>query len=174
MTDNDRPESDERRAFFQRMIGKKPEEPAQTGLPRPPWSIEESEFLALCAQCHACIDACPQRLLKPSDEVDTRLKGRPVLDLSWGSCDFCGQCADVCTTNAINKQQGKKAQAAPMLLGNCQNLLGMDCNLCIEACPEQALIAQRQQHPILNKSRCSGCGECVLSCQSHILVMAKR
>ena len=31
---------------------------------RPPWAIEESQFLALCQRCDRCRQACPRGLIK--------------------------------------------------------------------------------------------------------------
>ena len=113
------------------------------------------------------------RVLGQSDEQEEILSGRPVLDLSYGSCDFCGQCVDVCPSGALSREQGRKRQAIPLLSGSCQAALGMYCNLCEETCPEQAVSFGEDQKPVIDFSLCSGCGECAMECYSRVLIMAK-
>lgn len=37
---------------------------------RPPWAIEESQFLSLCSRCGDCFEACPNGLLRPADRPE--------------------------------------------------------------------------------------------------------
>lgn len=167
------PVSPQRRAFFHRLAPKAESIIPVSIYPRPPWSLENNAFLALCTQCGECIDQCPMRVLGPSDESDEMLKGRPVLDLSHGYCDFCGQCAEVCQTGAIDRNKGLRRQAMPMLTGRCQVELGLYCNLCEEGCPESAITFTQNNKLTIDTERCSGCGKCALDCYSRVLVMKK-
>ncbi len=83
------------------------------------------------------------------------IKGRPILDLFHGSCDFCGQCVDNCPAGALNRDQGVKKQTMPWLAASCQLELGLYCNLCQEACPEQA-IEYVDKKPVIDNDRCTG------------------
>lgn len=64
---------------------------------RPPWSLPEDYFIDYCTRCDQCIDACFDELI---------VKGRggfPEMDFKQGGCDFCGDCLDVCKTDALHK-----------------------------------------------------------------------
>ena len=57
---------------------------------RPPWSKEDSHFLAHCLRCDACIRAC---------ETDILQRGRggyPSVNFKHGECSFCYACAEAC------------------------------------------------------------------------------
>ena len=50
---------------------------------RPPWAIDESQFLTLCTRCGDCFKACPNGLIKPADRPEydgSPIAGTPVLD----------------------------------------------------------------------------------------------
>ncbi len=52
---------------------------------RPPWAIDESQFLTLCTRCGDCFKACPNGLIKPADRPEydgSPITGTPVLDLA--------------------------------------------------------------------------------------------
>lgn len=172
LTSEDELKSPQRRAFFRRFAPDSQQILPESVYPRPPWAMPNALFLALCTQCDQCIDQCPMRVLGRSDETAEVLAGRPILDLSHGSCDFCGQCVDNCPTGALNRDQGVKKQTMPWLAASCQLELGLYCNLCQEACPEQA-IEYVVKKPVIDNDRCTGCGECALDCYSRVLVMTK-
>ncbi|WP_263078196.1 4Fe-4S binding protein [Endozoicomonas sp. Mp262] len=165
--------SPDRRAFFQRLTGGRESVIPVSQHPRPPWALENKQFLALCNNCDACVDQCPRRVLRKSEEQDEVLNGRPVLDLSYGSCDFCGQCVNACETGALNIEAGYRKQVIPKLAGTCQVEMGMYCDLCEDACPASAIKVTGNKWPVLKEDQCTGCGECALSCFSHVLVMTK-
>lgn len=71
---------------------------------RPPWAIDESQFLTLCTRCGDCFKACPNGLIKPADRPEydgSPIAGTPVLDLACGQCSYCGSCARACPTGAL-------------------------------------------------------------------------
>ena len=172
LTCDDELVSPQRRAFFRRFAPDSQQIVPHSVYPRPPWALSNALFLALCTQCHQCIDQCPMRVLGKSDETAEILSGRPISDLAHGSCNFCGQCVDNCPTGALSREQGVKKQAAPSLVGSCQLELGMHCSFCQEACPESA-IEYIEKKPVIDHDRCTGCGECALDCYSRVLVMTK-
>ncbi len=162
-----------RRAFIRRFALKEETvEIPESDYPRPPWARDNREFLALCDNCHKCIDACPERIIRISDEPSAILRGKPVLNFDHGACAFCQHCVNACPTGALDKARGVATiPMAPALSGRCQALLGMACNLCIEACTQQAIKADNSNMPVIDTSQCNGCGACAFSCYSKALTM---
>ena len=134
--------------------------------PRPPWAIEESQFLALCSHCGECANACPQGVIRISSRetyLGTPLEGTPVLDLSCGRCNFCGTCARSCPTGALDLTLGRQIQARVKVEESCQARLGFYCLLCEDACPQFAITLTSDGVQI-NREACDGCGACAIAC----------
>ena len=55
---------------------------ANSGI-RPPWSKEDSHFLAHCLRCDACIQACETDILQRGQG------GYPSVNFKHGECSFC-------------------------------------------------------------------------------------
>ncbi|MGP6229268.1 4Fe-4S dicluster domain-containing protein, partial [Pseudomonas aeruginosa] len=70
-----------RRELFRRLGGRPPTR-------RPPWTA--ADFAEGCTGCAACVEACPEGVLKLG-------AGRLAeLDLSSAGCTLCGECASRC------------------------------------------------------------------------------
>ncbi len=70
---------------------------------RPPGALAESDFLARCIRCDACLKACPNNALQPA-LTEAGLEGlwTPVLVPRVGYCEpSCVLCTEVCPTGAI-------------------------------------------------------------------------
>ncbi|WP_313465783.1 4Fe-4S dicluster domain-containing protein, partial [Pseudomonas nitroreducens] len=78
-----------RRALLRR-LGGAPE------VRRPPWTATASEFLEGCTRCNACIDACPEQVLRIGDG------GYPQLDITNAGCSLCGACARACEAEVFD------------------------------------------------------------------------
>ena len=140
-------------------------------LPKPPWARDNRSFLALCDRCNLCRDVCPERVIRPLASPDQVLNGIAVLSLDYGQCTFCGQCVDVCPTGALDRELGQKIQARAKVSGQCARALGTPCDICADSCPEQAISLEDRAEPFIDNERCSGCGECALSCYSRALTI---
>ncbi|EQB2603591.1 ferredoxin-type protein NapF [Aeromonas salmonicida] len=133
---------------------------------RPPWAIEESQYLSLCTRCGECFKACPNGLLKPASQPEyegTAIAGTPVLDLACGQCSYCGSCARACPTGALDLQWGRQVQTRVQIEASCQAKQGFYCLLCEDACPQQAIKATSDGVSV-NMAACDGCGACGLAC----------
>lgn len=131
---------------------------------RPPWTT--AQFTDDCQRCHACIQHCPEQILK---------KGRgsfPEVDFSKGECTFCKRCAEVCPTETIGQIDAPwalKIQINP----NCLAQQNVVCVTCGEFCEYQAIhfapklggIAQ----PEVNLEQCTGCGACFSTCPTQAI-----
>lgn len=72
-------------------------------------------------------------------------------------CDQCGECAEVCPTEAIKLEDG----AYRIDASTCTS-----CGLCVRACPSGAMYQHRQaETPI----KCTVCEACVLICPTRAL-----
>ena len=139
--------------------------PAGPAFVRPPWSLPEAVFLALCTGCGGCRDECPRGLL----QKDTR--GLPFVDFSQGACDFCGECVDACARGALTRRYHGaswgpwqlKARVSDACLGD----QGVACRQCIEECHVHAIhLGAGRCVPAIDVQRCNGCGACFTTCPS--------
>lgn len=165
--------SPSRRAFFRRFSPAEKIELPESAYPRPPWSRRNVDFLALCNRCGECVDRCPERVLRKSEETDPVLHGLPVLSLDYGRCTFCGECADHCRSGALSRTDGIKVQAVVHMTGNCQRTFNPACDMCADACARSAITVQAKSIEI-NAELCTGCGECSLDCHASALAIIKR
>ena len=164
-----------RRAFFRRFaLKEKAVEIPESDYPRPPWARDNQEFLALCNNCHKCIDACPERIIQASDESHAALQGKPIMNMEHGYCTLCTKCVNACTTGALDNQKGfSSLPLHPTLEGRCEAELGMACNLCAEACTKDLIIANGLSAPTIDTDSCNGCGACAFSCFSSTIKMTR-
>ncbi|VAW55972.1 hypothetical protein MNBD_GAMMA07-817 [hydrothermal vent metagenome] len=108
----------DRRAFLTRGIGKaaqvitkhavdKARENASHWI-RPPFAIEEFDFLMACDRCGECIEACPHHIIFPlSSKLGAKVFSTPAMDLLNHGCHMCEDwpCVNVCKTTALTGTQ---------------------------------------------------------------------
>lgn len=143
---------------------------------RPPWAIEESQYLTLCTRCGECFKACPRGLLKPATQEEyegSPIAGTPVLDLACGQCSYCGSCARACPTGALDLQLGRQVQTRVQIEESCQARQGFYCLLCEDACPQQAIKASADGINV-NMDACNGCGACGLACLHGAITLIRQ
>jgi len=71
---------------------------------RPPFAINELEFLLACTRCSDCIEACSFNVIfSLSARTGARAAGTPALDLLNKGCHLCEdwRCVTACTTGAL-------------------------------------------------------------------------
>ncbi len=159
---------------------------------RPPGALDESQFLARCITCGACVASCPTGALL-SDLGRTGVDGlfTPVLVARRGWCEpSCTRCGEVCPTGAIERLQPAVKQAingpaevrigtAFMDRGRCLPwAMDTPCIVCEEMCPTspkairlETVSATRRdgtpvrlQRPHVDPELCTGCGLCENRC----------
>jgi ferredoxin-type protein NapF len=137
---------------------------------RPPWAVEEHQFITLCSGCGACVEHCPTAILRKGRA------GLPVVDFRTGECDFCGECVSRCDTGAL--QPPRNQTDAPWQLkaavgDRCLALHNVICRTCAEFCESKAiefrLSAGRTAQPEIDESLCNGCGACYASCPADAI-----
>ncbi len=138
-----------RRELFRRLGGHPPTR-------RPPWTA--ADFAAGCTGCAACVEACPEGVLKLG-------AGRLVeLDLSSAGCTLCGECASRCEAGLFDGAR----PAFPWIatIGEaCLALAGIHCRSCQDACEPAAIRFRPAPGGValaeLDSQRCNGCGACL-------------
>lgn len=139
---------------------------------RPPWALEEQDFLAACTRCGECVKVCPTNIL-------TLVRGYPEVRFTQGDgeCTFCGKCLAACQPQALRSTQGKPpwhlhAQVAQ----TCLAYSDVVCRSCGDACGEAAIRFSPRlggaSRPEVLAERCTGCGACVSACPAGAVTMA--
>lgn len=156
---------------------------------RPPFAINELEFLLACTRCNACIDACPHHIIfSLPARLGAKFAGTPALDLLNRGCHLCEDwdCVNACEPNALalpdsdtespdsaNKKDNgndNKAFIAPRLAQatineeSCLPYSGPECGACFSSCPIPGALIQDMFKPVINPQLCSGCALCRENC----------
>ena len=130
---------------------------------RPPSAEDEERFRSLCLKCDRCRSACPQGCVRTGTLEDGLLNWRtPVMDFHRGLCDFCGRCEQTCPTGAIRDVDAKANRIGLAVIDpqRCIAWISGSCRVCVDACPYEALSADASGRPIVDSTRCNGCGIC--------------
>lgn len=134
---------------------------------RPPSAEDEERFRSLCLKCDRCRSACPQGCVRTGTLEDGLLNWRtPVMDFHRGLCDFCGRCEQTCPTGAIRDVDAKANRIGLAVIDpqRCIAWISGSCRVCVDACPYEALSADASGRPIVDSTRCNGCGICEYRC----------
>lgn len=138
---------------------------------RPPWALAENDFLRACTRCGNCIRICPTQIITSHDS------GYPVIDFAAGECTFCGDCVTACTEDALKRATGQLPWLAQAAIGEqCLAQRRIECRICGDQCEAGAirfpLRAGGIAIPVLDSTRCTGCGACVAPCPNSAVSVA--
>ncbi len=154
--------------------------PAGTGKAlTPPGSRSLDHLKQHCTACHACIAACPSRVLRPSTGeygIDGLLL--PVLDYNRSFCNYeCTVCSTTCPNGAIlplstEEKAIVQIGKAVFMPGRCIVVRDeTDCGACDEHCPANAIemipYGQGLLIPKVDSTICIGCGGCEYICPAR-------
>ncbi len=141
------------------------------GLIRPPGSLNESDFLARCLRCDRCRSVCHLEVIAVADFSNGLINVRtPYLNFHLGHCDFCGDCARVCPTQAIEAFDSDTVKVGvAKLTERCIGLRTGACRLCYDECEYKAITLDSRNRPVIHPDKCNGCGLCVKICPANVL-----
>jgi len=143
---------------------------------RPPYAVDELEFLLSCTRCDACIEACPHNVIFPlSARLGAKVAATPALDLLNKGCHLCEDwpCVNACEKEALLKPEAEEAAEStplPLLaiasinMQTCFPYSGPECGACADSCGVKGALRWDQQRPVIDKEKCVGCGLCRQAC----------
>ncbi len=141
---------------------------------RPPYAIDELEFLLACNRCGECVAACPhETVFLLSARLGAQVTGTPALDLLNKGCHLCADwpCVAACETGALQLPENNEEETplprmavASIDTSVCIPYLGPECGACAGSCPVPDALAWEQERPHINKDACVGCGLCREAC----------
>ena len=156
-------------------------QPAERATPiTPPGAFSAQHFAQHCTGCQLCVAQCPNGVLRPSTSLLTMMQ--PVMSFERGFCrPECTRCSEVCPTDAINPITRADKSAiqighAVWIRKNCVPLTdGVECGNCARHCPTGAITMvpyvaadpSSPKVPVVNESRCIGCGACEYHCPAR-------
>jgi len=151
----------------------------QTRRITPPGSVSLKHFDQHCTACQLCISTCPNKVLRPSDDLEHFMQPHMVFDK--GHCrPECTLCSSVCPNNAIFEITPEEKTAiaigyAVVDLGLCvAEKDGVHCGNCARHCPAGAIQMVKKEGseiriPAVNTEKCIGCGACEHLCPTDAI-----
>ncbi len=159
---------------------------------RPPYAVNELDFLLRCTRCNDCLDACPHNVIFPLEgRLGGSVVGTPALDLLNKGCHLCEDwpCVNACEKKALafpeikdnsdqedkedkeDKEENKQTKKIPLPKlakatidsKSCFPYSGPECGAC-NICPVPNALQWDQQRPYINQENCTGCGLCREAC----------
>ncbi len=120
---------------------------------------------AKCSGCRACLAACSLHMFDENNPKKAALKIVPHFPIPGvfevKVCTQCGECADVCPTDAILQNEKGAYYIDPELCDLCM--------ACVEACPEGVVFTRDDADYTWE---CDLCGDCVPVCGTGVLWIA--
>jgi ferredoxin-type protein NapF len=155
--------------------------PSENNTIRPPASVEPVLYNSLCCRCGNCIKACPTGILKPfTGSGDILAWLTPEIVFKSGYClENCNLCSRVCPSGAILlfSPEAKRQLfigTAEIRLENCLLKNNSECVKCKESCKYEAIEFVAGANilntvPVIDKTKCVGCGACEVICPTECI-----
>ena len=155
---------------------------------RPPGSLDEIDFLAVCARCGLCMKICPTNAINPAwGEAGLAGFWTPLIIPKQGYCELsCTLCSQLCPTGAIRPITPEEKKTKPIRIGSASIDRGRclpwsgngPCIVCEEVCPTspKAIVfdtidttgadgeSLKLKLPKIRLQYCIGCGICENKC----------
>ena len=144
---------------------------------RPPGGQDEDHFIATCIKCDRCRSACPLNCIAVANMNDGLLNARtPKMDYHKGYCNFCVDqskklCIANCPTGALKDFDFEKEWISPAIIDTTLCIAyapeGGGCRKCVDVCIYGAITLDDYSRPLVDTSKCNGCGRCEYICPSN-------
>jgi ferredoxin-type protein NapG len=150
---------------------------------RPPYALDEADFLLACSRCDRCVEACPHQVIfKLPERLGAQVAFTPALDLLKKGCHQCEDwpCVNACQDKALvlpnpelRENEAEQYEAGPELpkmaraeinSKACLPYNGRECDACADSCPTPGALTWDMTLPIINLLVCTGCGMCREAC----------
>lgn len=147
----------------------------------PPGAGSASSFARKCVGCQLCVKACPNKVLRRSKG---RNFPRPEMGFDKGWCrSECVKCSEVCPAGAIRRvkiseKKDIRAGCAKFHKDSCLAASEeVRCTICFRHCPQKAITLvpldrenpQGPKIPVVDETKCTGCGACEHLCPARPL-----
>jgi polyferredoxin len=146
----------------------------------PPGALSLQHFRTHCTGCQLCVSVCPNQVLRPAGGLAGLTQ--PQLSYERGYCrPECTKCSEVCPTAAI--QPVTAVEKSSIQIGHAVWIRDfcvvrkdrVRCDNCARHCPTGAIrMAPQDPHdpkslgiPMIDVTRCIGCGACENLCPSR-------
>ncbi len=135
-------------------------------LHRPPHAVSESEFMAGCTKCDACIEVCEPHALFRAPESDGNIAGTPIIDAAGQPCILCEDmpCVPACEVGVLRMDAPVAMGLAKIDSIACLAFRGTVCTVCVERCPVENCMTMEGGRPTIDAEACTGCGVCLYVC----------
>lgn len=179
----------DRRSFFKSIADKASETSVETVAKkvnrraanwiRPPYALDEADFLSACSRCNRCVEACPHQVIfKLPERLGAQIASTPALDLLKKGCHQCEDwpCVNACEDKALvlpeiseteeneAKLELPKMARAEINAKACLPYSGVECDACVDSCPVPSALTWDMTLPNINLLVCTGCGMCREAC----------
>ncbi len=142
---------------------------------RPPYALDELEFLLACTRCDKCIAACPHNVIFAlSAKLGMQVVGTPTMDLLNKGCYLCEDwpCVQACEPKALQYQEVEDNEAlqlakiayAEINTQTCLPYTGPECGACASSCPVPGALLWDMEKPHIDQEICVGCSLCREAC----------
>ena len=138
-------------------------------LVRPPYGKDESLFQNKCPSCEnkACVTSCDEKIIFIAED------GIPTLTFKQNGCTFCDECANACIEDVLSLENIETAEKLNAMFRidfhKCIAHEGVICHSCKEPCIDDAILFNGMFNPIIDESRCTGCGFCISRCPTQAI-----
>lgn len=146
---------------------------------RPPYALDELDFLIKCTRCSDCIEACPHDVLFPlPPKRGLQVVSTPAMDLLNKACHLCSDwpCVTACTPGALvqpapaetdgDNENNTANVPLPRLATasidttKCLPYKGPECGACAGSCPVPNALVWDGPLPRIDPEFCTGCAMC--------------
>jgi Fe-S-cluster-containing hydrogenase component 2 len=116
----------------------------------------------LCVGCYVCEEACSETWFKVTDRERSRIRvqveGEGPFEATF--CVQCGDCIDVCPTEALYRDKRGIVRLRQKLCVGCLS--------CVGFCPYEAMFYVEEESEPFN---CIACGICARACPAEALAV---